>query len=232
MPRRFLGGGVKREAGENPALARNRNRGRKPLGPGVSEFLGRQATGALQPWEGAASRTIRKPGYRPGGPKRERSFEANCSVPESERVFPGRGPGTSPPRELPLEAPSFEKKLCEGGRLMMRRLIQYLLGVFGVSCICWVWLGLGFVLPVRAQATAEEKAEVVVTATRVETDVRHLPDSVTIITREEIERREVQGLYQALENYPSISIKHNGWLGQWSYLRLRGGKKPGYSRAF
>ncbi|OAQ19928.1 hypothetical protein TDIS_2000 [Thermosulfurimonas dismutans] len=31
-PAPFVGGGGKREAGENPALARNRDRGRKPLG--------------------------------------------------------------------------------------------------------------------------------------------------------------------------------------------------------
>jgi len=77
---------------------------------------------------------------------------------------------------------------------------------------------------VLAGSTSLEAGEVVVTATRVKTDVRHLPDSVTVITGKDIERREVQGLYQALEGYPSISIKHNGWLGQWGYLRLRGGK--------
>ncbi|MBX6422952.1 TonB-dependent siderophore receptor [Thermosulfurimonas sp. F29] len=82
---------------------------------------------------------------------------------------------------------------------------------------------LGPVFKSRAE-TPDRTGEVVVTATRVETDIRHLPDSVTVITGEEIDRREVQGLYQALESYPSITIKHNGWLGQWGYLRLRGGK--------
>ena len=70
----------------------------------------------------------------------------------------------------------------------------------------------------------KELGEVVVTATRAPVDLLKLPDSVSVITREDIDRREIQGLYQALETYPSISIKHNGWLGQWGYVRLRGGK--------
>ena len=76
---------------------------------------------------------------------------------------------------------------------------------------------------VEAQG-AKELGEVVVTATRAPVELLKLPDSVTVITKEEIDRREIQGLYQALETYPSVSFKHNGWLGQWSYLRLRGGK--------
>ena len=70
----------------------------------------------------------------------------------------------------------------------------------------------------------KELGEVVVTATRSPVELLKLPDSVTVISHEEIDRRQVQGLYQALETYPSITIKHNGWLGQWGYLRLRGGK--------
>ncbi len=97
----------------------------------------------------------------------------------------------------------------------MRRICFWVFAVF--------FFGLFFPALVLAQG-GTEAGEVVVTATRVETDVRHLPDSVTVVTSEEIDRREIQGLYQALEGYPSISIKHNGWLGQWGYLRLRGGK--------
>ena len=75
-----------------------------------------------------------------------------------------------------------------------------------------------------AQQNPRNLGEVVVTATRAPVELVKLPDSVSVITRKEIDQREIQGLYQALETYPSISIKHNGWLGQWGYLRLRGGK--------
>ncbi len=71
---------------------------------------------------------------------------------------------------------------------------------------------------------ATELGEVVVTATRTPIELQKLPDSVTVIERKDIDQREVEGLYQVFETYPSISIKHNGWLGQWGYLRLRGGK--------
>jgi len=95
------------------------------------------------------------------------------------------------------------------------------------GCV-WILLALlvlGLPAPVCAQSSGNQtSAEVVVTATRAETDVRHLPDSVTVITREDMDERETQASYQALEGYPSISIKHIGWLGQWGYVRLRGGK--------
>ncbi len=80
-----------------------------------------------------------------------------------------------------------------------------------------------FSFSVRAQE-AKELGELVVTATRAPIELVKLPDSVTVISKEEIDQREIQGLYQALETFPSISIKHNGWFGQWGYLRLRGGK--------
>ncbi|MBA2849134.1 TonB-dependent receptor [Thermosulfuriphilus ammonigenes] len=71
---------------------------------------------------------------------------------------------------------------------------------------------------------AIEAGEVVVTATRAPVAVEKLPDSVTIISKKEIENRRVESLYQILETYPAIDVKHNGWLGQWGYIRLRGGK--------
>ncbi len=75
-----------------------------------------------------------------------------------------------------------------------------------------------------AQAQEKDLGEVVVTATRAPVELVKLPDAVSVITRQEIDQRQVQALYQALETYPSITIKHNGWLGQWGYIRLRGGK--------
>ncbi len=75
-----------------------------------------------------------------------------------------------------------------------------------------------------AKIVSTELNEVVVTATRTPIELKKLPDSVTVINQKDIDQRDVQGLYQVFETYPSISIKHNGWLGQWGYLRLRGGK--------
>ncbi len=94
---------------------------------------------------------------------------------------------------------------------MRKVLVFFLLTFLGLSGLC-----------LAEEAT--ELGEVVVTATRTPVQLQRLPDSVSVITKQEIDKKEIQGLYQALETYPSISIKHNGWLGQWSYVRLRGGK--------
>lgn|GEM_PF-1458321 len=82
--------------------------------------------------------------------------------------------------------------------------------------------------PAPPPAAGQEKqislGEVVVTATRTPVALRHLPDSVTVITAEELEERGVTDLYQALDGYPSADIEHGGWLGQFSQMRLRGAK--------
>ncbi|WP_456432748.1 TonB-dependent receptor [Thermosulfuriphilus sp.] len=72
--------------------------------------------------------------------------------------------------------------------------------------------------------TSLELGEVVVTATRSPVEASRLPDSVTVISKKEIENRQVESLYQIMETYPALDVKHNGWLGQWGYVRLRGGK--------
>ena len=65
---------------------------------------------------------------------------------------------------------------------------------------------------------------IVVTATRVPVKENELPDSITVITKKDIETEHVSSLYQILEGEPSITVKRTGWLGQWTYVRMRGGK--------
>ncbi len=71
---------------------------------------------------------------------------------------------------------------------------------------------------------ATKLTPVVVTAARVPVKETELPDSITIITKKDIETEQVSSLYQVLEGQPSITVKRNGWLGQWTYVRMRGGK--------
>jgi vitamin B12 transporter len=66
--------------------------------------------------------------------------------------------------------------------------------------------------------------EVFVTATRIPVERENLPDSVTVITGEEMQEMDVTSLYEALEGQPSIDVQQSGWLGQFSQIRLRGGK--------
>ncbi|RUM87877.1 MAG: hypothetical protein DSZ24_05165 [Thermodesulfatator sp.] len=68
----------------------------------------------------------------------------------------------------------------------------------------WKTLSLFLVLwssAVLAGSTSPEAGEVVA-ATRVKTDVRHLPDTVRVITGKDIERREVEGFTRSLRVTP------------------------------
>jgi vitamin B12 transporter len=74
--------------------------------------------------------------------------------------------------------------------------------------------------------------EVVVTATRIPVERENLPDSVTVITGEEMQDQHITSLYEALEGQPSIDVEQNGWLGQFSHIRLRGGTNADTSLLF
>ncbi len=65
--------------------------------------------------------------------------------------------------------------------------------------------------------------EVVVTATRTETSIKHISDSITIISGDEIEKKLQLDLYSVLKDVPGVSMKRCGGPGQWSYVRMRGG---------
>ncbi|MCH8882483.1 MAG: TonB-dependent receptor [SAR324 cluster bacterium] len=89
-------------------------------------------------------------------------------------------------------------------------------------------------LPVqpKAQADSESAApgdggpivaeEVVVTATRVETPLKELASSVTVITAEEIEERQATELVEVLRGTPGLDVVQPGGAGSLTSVFIRG----------
>lgn len=78
-------------------------------------------------------------------------------------------------------------------------------------------------LPVCSFAAGDDPvSEVVVTAARVEQPLAEVIGSVTVLTREDIQRRQVQSLQDLLVGEKSISIANNGGLGKLSSMFIRG----------
>jgi vitamin B12 transporter len=72
---------------------------------------------------------------------------------------------------------------------------------------------------------AEEPAElepIIVTATRTAQTADEALASVTVITRDEIERRQVQSVQEVLRGVPGLQISNNGGLGKETSAFLRG----------
>ncbi len=75
-------------------------------------------------------------------------------------------------------------------------------------------------------AWAQEKviplSEVVVTATRTKTPRSQLTKAVTVITKEEIEERQLITVEQALREVPSLNVVRQGSIGSQTSVFLRG----------
>lgn len=71
-------------------------------------------------------------------------------------------------------------------------------------------------------AASEDLDDVVVTANRVEQRTKDVIGSVTVINREEIERRQVQSVQDLLRGEAGIDITNQGGLGKLSSLLMRG----------
>ena len=76
-------------------------------------------------------------------------------------------------------------------------------------------------LSVHASA-ADRLDEVVVTASRTEQPISEVIGSVTVITREQIEQRQVQSLQDLLRGELGVDIANNGGLGKQSSMFMRG----------
>ena len=68
----------------------------------------------------------------------------------------------------------------------------------------------------------EEIEEIIVTATRTETPVSQLPDSVTIVSREQIGQQKVTTIFEALRSVPGLNIQKSGSIGRQSEMTIRG----------
>lgn len=74
------------------------------------------------------------------------------------------------------------------------------------------------------EAAPEEAQKIVVSATRIETPVREVASSTTVIDRAEIERSQKKFVTDVLRQVPGLSVARNGGPGQQAGVRLRGAK--------
>ena len=70
-------------------------------------------------------------------------------------------------------------------------------------------------------------AQVVVTASSVAESIESTPASVSVITRDEIERREARDVSDVLREVPGIAVARTGSPGKATTLFVRGGPRPG-----
>jgi vitamin B12 transporter len=63
---------------------------------------------------------------------------------------------------------------------------------------------------------------IVVTATRLETPIRELASSVTVITSEDLKRLKKSTVIEAIKEVLSVNIVQNGGMGATSSVFLRG----------
>lgn len=70
---------------------------------------------------------------------------------------------------------------------------------------------------------------VVVTANRVPTALEQTGSAVTVITAEQMQRRGITRVYDALKTAPGVTVSRNGGIGGVSTLRIRG-SNPGQVR--
>lgn len=94
-----------------------------------------------------------------------------------------------------------------------------------LNCVIVPFVSLFTVLstPAAAQeAGAIKMEEVVVTASRLEEPLRYSPDSVTVITEEEIQKKDKKAIIDVLRDVPGVFIRQNSSFGGSSSIYLRG----------
>ncbi len=91
--------------------------------------------------------------------------------------------------------------------------------LFRVSLLATTVAASTFASPAFA---ADQLEEVVVTASRTEQPISEVIGSVTVITRDEIEKRQAQSLQELLRGELGVDISNNGGLGQDTSIFMRG----------
>lgn len=79
-------------------------------------------------------------------------------------------------------------------------------------------------VPIAALAAAQEQTlpDTVVTATRIETPIEQVGSSVTLITADELERRQIHVVSDVLRDVPSVAVNRSGVVGNQTEVRIRG----------
>ncbi len=76
--------------------------------------------------------------------------------------------------------------------------------------------------PAIAAGAAQQSSEVVVSASRVPVDAKKVGSAITVITKEELDRRGVRQIDEALRTVPGVSVSRSGVLGGLTQVRCRG----------
>ena len=75
---------------------------------------------------------------------------------------------------------------------------------------------------VADQSSAEKLDQIIVTGARTPLTINQLGSAVTVITRDEIERREARRVTDLLRSVPGFSVSHTGVAGSQAQVRVRG----------
>ncbi|HEX6159485.1 MAG TPA: TonB-dependent receptor plug domain-containing protein, partial [Thermoanaerobaculia bacterium] len=76
---------------------------------------------------------------------------------------------------------------------------------------------------VSTAALAQTHAEIIVTASALPEEVDETPAAATVITRQQIEEREVRDVAEVLREVPGLSIARTGAPGKATSIFIRGG---------
>jgi vitamin B12 transporter len=96
-----------------------------------------------------------------------------------------------------------------------------------VSTVNSVWIPIvtSVVTPVvksSVPVSSVEMPEVVITANRLDTPANEVPNSVTVITAEDLEKQQSKTVLDALQNVPGMDILQTGGAGETSVIYMRG----------
>ncbi len=80
----------------------------------------------------------------------------------------------------------------------------------------------GLAFSAAAQESIEQAPEVVVSASRVTLPAKEVGSAVTVITAEDIERRQVRLVSDVLRDVPGLAVNRSGGVGSLTQVRIRG----------
>jgi len=89
---------------------------------------------------------------------------------------------------------------------------------------CLILLAAGVSVPAKAEEAEPGLAldPIVVTANRTPTPAAEVGSAVTVITRQELEDRQIRQLSDALREVPGVAVNRTGPAGQTTQIRIRG----------
>ena len=91
-----------------------------------------------------------------------------------------------------------------------------------VGMLVCLFMSLSTLVCAQEKTGVVEMKEVVVTASRLEEPLRYSPDSVTVVTEEEIQKKGGETVIDVLRDVPGVSIAQYGQFGGTASIYLRG----------